>query len=185
MPKITDRSSFDGAMQRIARLGLQELWSELEEIFTGFDLRVEERRDANGAAEIRSIIDGRFREIPGWETKASGGVDWTKCQKVNGTSICLGVEIQFSGRSDLLIVDVAHLRDEITAGKIDVGVIVVPSDRLAFFLTDRVARYSDAVKAVERARAQDLPLAVLGVDHDGPGPALKKRQTRQGRAESS
>lgn len=74
-----------------------------------------------------------------------------------------------------------HLRDEITEGRIDVGVIVVPSNKLAYFLTDRVARYTDAVKAVERARASDLPLAVIALEHDGPGPALMKRQTRQGK----
>jgi hypothetical protein len=95
--------------------------------------------------------------------------------------VCLGVEVQFSARSDLLIVDVQHLRDEITEGRIDVGVIVVPSNKLAYFLTDRVARYTDAVKAVERARASDLPLAVLALEHDGSGPALIKRQTRQGK----
>jgi hypothetical protein len=185
MPRITDRESFDGAMERVARLGLQPLWTELEKIIVGFELLVEERRDANGAAEIRGFLDQRFRTAEGWTSKTSGGVDWTKCYTVNGTSVCLGVEVQFSGRSDLLIVDVVHLRDEIIAGRIDVGVIVAPSDRLAVFLTDRVARFTDAVKAVERARAQDLPLIVLGVEHDGPGPFLKKRQTRQGRSGSA
>lgn len=181
MPRIVDQTSFDGARERIARLGLLPLWGELEAILTGFDLRVEERRDSNGGAEIRAIMDERFRQAEGWTIRSSGGVDWTKCHVVNGTSTCLGVEIQFSARSDLLIVDVVHLRDEITAGRIDVGIIVVPSDRLAVFLTDRVARYSDAVRAVERARAEDLPLAVLSIEHDGPGPALPKRRTRQGR----
>lgn len=185
MPKITDRESFDGATERVVRLGLLPLWSELEKIIVGFELLVEERRNANGAAEIRALLDQRFRIAQGWTSRTSGGVDWTKCHSVNGTSVCLGVEVQFSGRSDLLIVDVVHLRDEIIAGRIDVGVIVAPSDRLAVFLTDRVARYTDAVKAVERARAQDLPLIVLGVEHDGPGPFLKKRQTRQGRSGST
>lgn len=181
MPKIVNRASFDGAMERIARLGLEPLWKDLEEILTGFELLVEERRDANGAAEVRSILDQRFRSAQGWMNRSSGGVDWTKCLAIDGVSVCLGVEVQFSGRSDLVIVDVVHLRDELTAGRIDAGVIVVPSDRFSVFLTDRVARFSDAVKAVERARAQDLPLAVLGIDHDGPGQALAKRRTRQGR----
>jgi hypothetical protein len=100
----------------------------------------------------------------------------------HGTQPCLGVEIQFSGRSDLLIVDVAHLRDEIIEGSIDVGVMVVPSDRLGKFLTDRGPKFSDATRAIERARAHDLPLIVLALEHDGPGPPLAKRRTRQGRA---
>jgi len=37
--RITDRESFDGAMERVARLGLQSLWSELEGIVVGFGRR--------------------------------------------------------------------------------------------------------------------------------------------------
>jgi hypothetical protein len=185
MPTIIDQTSFGGAKERIARLGLQSLWQELEGVLTGFELRVEEKRDANGAAEIRTIFDERFRLAGGWTKKQTGAVDWTKCHVVNGTSVCLGVEIQFSGRSDLVIVDIVHLREELTTGRIDVGILAVPSNRLAVFLTDRVARYSDAVRAVDRARAQDLPLIILAVEHDGPGETLAKRRTRQGRAEGA
>ncbi len=181
MPKIADRKFFNGTNEKLDRLGLRGLWQELETLLTRFELHVVEARDSNGGAAVRVLIDDRFRTAGGWENKTTGGVDWTKCRTVNGTRVCLGVEIQFSARSDLLIVDVQHLRDEITEGRIDVGVIVVPSNKLAYFLTDRVARYTDAVKAVERARASDLPLVVLALEHDGPGPALMKRQTRQGK----
>jgi hypothetical protein len=181
MPKIADRKFFNGTNEKLDRLGLRGLWQELETLLTRFELLVVEARDSNGGAAVRVLIDDRFRTAGGWENKATGGVDWTKCRTVNGTRVCLGVEIQFSARSDLLIVDVQHLRDDITEGRIDVGVIVVPSNKLAYFLTDRVARYTDAVKAVERARASDLPLVVLALEHDGPGPALMKRQTRQGK----
>ena len=78
----------------------------------------------------------------------------------------------------MLIVDVQHLRDSITTGKLDVGIIVVPSDVLSNFLTDRGPSLTDAVRAIERARATDLPLAVLAVEHDGPGPALAKQSKR-------
>ena len=183
MPKIVAQESFDGAVERIHRLGLDPLWAELQEVLTGFDLLLEERRDANGAAEIRSQVDQRFEQAGGWRKMQSGDVDWTKCHQVNGTRVCIGVEVQISGRSDLLIVDVVHLRDGLTSGALDVGIIVAPSDALAVFLTDRVARFSDAVKAVERARATDLPLVVLALEHDGAGPALPKRRTRQGRSD--
>jgi len=185
MPKIVERTFFNGTNEKLDRLGLRGLWQELETLLVSFELLVIEARDANGGAAVRVLIDERFRTAGGWKNKATGGVDWTKCRTVNGMRVCLGVEIQFSARSDLLIVDVQHLRDEITEGRIDVGVIVVPSNRLAYFLTDRVARYSDAVKAVERARASDLPLAVLALEHDGTGPALMKRQTRQGKKSAS
>jgi len=184
MPKIVDRTFFNGTNERLDRLGLRGIWQELETLLVSFELLVLEKKDSNGGAAVRVFLDTRFREVGGWENRATGGVDWTKCHIVNGTKVCLGVEIQFSARSDLLIVDVQHLRDEITAGRIDVGVIVVPSNHLAYFLTDRVARYTDAVKAVERARASDLPLAVIALEHDGAGPSLIKRQTRQGKKSS-
>lgn len=182
MPAIVQRASFDGATERILRLGLQPLMGEVEGIITNFTLLVEERADANGAAAVRAFIDARFEAAGGWTKRSTGGIDWTKCLIVNGTQVCLGVEVQFSGRSDLAIVDVQHLREGLTSGAIDVGLIVSPSDRLGVFLTDRVARFADAVKAVDRARATDLPLTVLGLEHDGPGPALAKRRTRQGKA---
>ncbi len=181
MPKITEQRPFNGALERIERLGLTPLWEELRGVLTGFALRVEERRDANGGAAIRKMIDSQFETVGGWTKTTAGDVDWIKCLKINGARVCLGVEVQFSARSDLLIVDVAHLKEQIQSGSIDVGVMVVPTDDLGYFLTDRAARFSDALKAVERAEATRLPLIVLGLEHDGPGPALKKMRTRQGK----
>ena len=183
MPEITEERYYNGAQSRVERLGLQPLWDEITKAVSGFDLRVREERNANGAAALREMIDLRINELGGWESRQTGGVDWTKCLIVNGTEVCMGVEIQMSGRSDLLVVDVAHLREEITAGNIDVGAIVVPSDGLGYYLTDRAPRFSDAIVAVERARAEDMPLAILAIHHDGPGDALPKKRTRQGRIE--
>jgi hypothetical protein len=183
MPRITEQKAYDGAERRLDRLGLRPLWDELLIILSGFKLLIEERRDANGAAAVRGLIDDRFEKAGGWQKSQTGDVDWVKCRIVNGTRICLGVEIQISARSDLLIVDVVHLRDQINAGMIDVGVLVTPSNALSVFLTDRVANFSDALKAVERARAtDDLPLIVLGLAHGGAGPPLAKRKTRQSRS---
>ena len=65
---------------------------------TGFQLLVEERRDANGGAFVRKLLDDRFDQTGGWSKKVTGDVDWTKCQIVNGTRVCVGVELQISGR---------------------------------------------------------------------------------------
>jgi hypothetical protein len=181
MPTIADRENYNGGSQRISRLGLQDLWEELEKILTGFELLLEERRDANGGAVIRKLLDARFQAQGGWTKKQSGGVDWSKCVERNGSRVCLGVEIQFSGRSDVLIVDIDHLREGITNGSIDVGVIVVPTDSLSVYLTDRGPHFSAATRTVERARATDMPLILLGLLHDGPGASLKKQRTRQGK----
>jgi hypothetical protein len=181
MPRLLDRKDYDGAAERIARLGLSPLWKELEGVLTGFRLLVEEKRDANGGAAVRAMIDEQFQATPGWRKTQSGDVDWVKCLEHDGARVCLGVEVQFSARSDLLIVDVVHLRDQLTAGSIDVGVLVVPSNTLGGFLTDRAPRFNDAVVAVERAQSADLPIVILALEHDGIGPPLAKKRTRQGR----
>jgi hypothetical protein len=175
VPRIVDRRSYGGADARIQRLGLAPLWTELEKILTGFQLVVLERQDSNGGAAVRKLIDAEFAAAGGWTKKQTGDVDWTKCLTVNGTRLCLRVEIQVSARSDLLIVDVDHLRQQIIAGTIDVGVLVTPSDKLAVFLTDRAAYFSAATQAVERARAHDLPILVIALEHDGAGAALAKQ----------
>jgi len=103
-------------------------------------------------------------------------VNWTRCHKIRDVHVCLGAQIQLSvsAKSDLLLVDLQFLRDEIAEGRIDVRVIIDPSDKLACFLTDGVVRYHDAIRAVERAQASYLPLAVLALEHDGLGPSLIK-----------
>jgi hypothetical protein len=177
VPKITDEVPFGGAVEKIARLGLTPLHAELREILTGFQLLVLEERDANGGAAVRKMIDAEFeaRLSTGWRKAQTGAVDWTKCKVVNGTRLCVGVEIQVSARSDLLIIDLVHLRRDLTGGLIDVGFLVVPSDRLGPFLTDRGPRLADARRMVREARVEDLPIVLVGIEHDGPGPHLAKQ----------
>lgn len=183
MPRIVSEQSFDGAPAIIERLGLDELLSEVRSILTEFELRIEERRDSNGAGKVRKMIDERFRAAGGWIPKASGGVDWIKKQAINGRPrhICIGVEVQVSARSDIISVDLIHLRKELLQGQIDLAVLVVPSDTLGIFLTDRVARLSEAKRHIEMARAEDMPFVLIAIEHDGPGPALQK-EPRKSRA---
>jgi len=70
------------------------------------------------------------------------------------------------------------LRRALREGSIDVGVLVVPSDRLGKFLTDRGPKMADAKRHVEEAQAQDLPLVLIAIEHDGPGEALAKQAKR-------
>ncbi|MGQ0714631.1 MAG: BglII/BstYI family type II restriction endonuclease [Gemmatimonadaceae bacterium] len=179
MAKVVEELPFDGVSEKVDRLGLGALLSELRQIVSDFPLRVEERRNANGGAAIRKLLDARFAAASGWTTKKTGDIDWRKCHVVNGTRVCIGVEIQFSARSDLLAIDVHHLRDAITDGEIDVGILVVPSDRLSVFLTDRGPSQSAAIRHIRGARAQDPPLLVLVLEHDGPGAALPKQAKRR------
>ena len=78
-----------------------------------------------------------------------------------------------------MIIDLVHIRRACAGGEIDVGCLVVPSDRLGPYLTDRGPRLADAKRMVREARVEDLPLILIGIEHDGPGPRLAKQAKRQ------
>jgi len=178
MPMIVEEVAYNGADERIRRLGPVPLIEELRRALTSFKLLVKEERDANGGAAVRKLIDRQFEATRGWTKRTSGDVDWVKCCIVNGTRVCVGVEVQFSARSDLLVVDIIHLRKAVVSGAIDVAILVVPSDKLGVFLTDRGPSLSDAKRHVAEARVEDLPLMLIALEHDGPGPALAKQRKR-------
>jgi len=181
MPKIIDIQPYDGFDRRVKRLGMISILEEVKELLTAFELLLKESRNANGAAVVRERLDQRFAATAGWTKIASGGIDWTKCIHHNEAEACMGVELQISARSDLLTNDLTHLVRAIELGDIDAGIIVVPSDKMAIFLTDRCPRYSYALDHVSRAKAQFSPLLLLSIGHDGIGPALPKKRTNIGR----
>ena len=183
MPRIVQEEYYDGFREKVERLGLGPLYAELREIACDFRLTVKEDRDSNGGAAVRKMLDARFAARMDWVKVQTGDVDWTKCHSANGTRVCIGVEVQFSARSDLLVMDVHHLRSALTRGEIDVGVLLVPSDRLSVFLTDRAPCFADALRHVRGARAEDLPLVVLGLEHDGAGEPLAKQTKRPTRGD--
>ena len=177
MPLITSRESYNGFNQRVQRLGLRPLLDEIETAVTDFPLLVKEARHANGTKWIRETIDARFEFVGGWTKVVSGGVDWTK---VDSADRSIGVEVQVSGRSDLLAVDVLHLHEQLSGGHLDAGVIVVPDDTLSPFLTDRTPNLRTAIKHVD-SRARDMPVQIIAFQHDGVGDAIPKARTNLGR----
>lgn len=141
---------------------------------------LQETAKANGAAGIREALDSSFAAAEDWVGIKSGGIDWIKRMRYNQTFLArLGVEIQVSARSDLLIRDVVHLRNSLQKAEIDVGVIVVPDDRMQKFLTDRTPSFSDAIRyiEVEFKEATTFPIVVMAIEHDGPGKAIPKKTT--------
>jgi hypothetical protein len=118
-----------------------------------------------------------FDSIGGWIKVTVGGIDWTK---KNVQCATVGVEVQVSGRSDMLAVDIMHLKEKLVEGFIDVGVIIVPDDVLSRFLTDRTPNFATAVKHVEH-RASDLPIRIVAFRHNGAGTALVKMRTNLGK----
>ena len=177
MPRITKREDYNGFSAKVVRLGLGDLVVEVESAITTFKLLVEETKHANGTRGIRKAIDDEFDRIGGWTKVTVGGTDWSKANDKGGR---IGVEVQVSGRSDMLAVDIIHLREGLVAGELDVGVIIVPDDTLSRYLTDRTPNFRTAVRHVE-SRARDMPVRIIAFNHDGVGPALPKIRTNLGR----
>jgi hypothetical protein len=179
--KITKIKFYNGAKDRVCRLGLAGLFIELQEIIIETEIRLLEKKEANGAAVIRKAIDDSFARKGEWQKKTAGGIDWIKRTRYNETILSrMGVEIQMSSRSDLLIRDIVHLRNSLQSAEIDVGVIVVPEDRLQYFLPDRTPSYKDAVRYIEEEfkEAMTFPIIVIAIEHDGPGENLPKQKPK-------
>jgi hypothetical protein len=181
--KISTILFYDGAKDKVCRLGLSDLFLELQQIIFEATILIEEKQQANGAAVVREVLDAGFARRPDWVKTQSGGVDWVKRIRYNSTFIArLGVEIQVSSRSDLLIRDIVHLRNKLQEGYIDVGVIVVPSDHFQFYLVDRTPSLKDARRYIEDEfkEAMTFPIVIIAVEYDGIGPALPKKKTNRG-----
>lgn len=180
--KLVHMKFYDGAKEKIGRLGLSHLFLELLSILFAIRVELLEEKDANGAAEIRKRIDDGFAASGGWEQIKTGGIDWQKRFKFNATiAVSMGVEIQVSARSDLLIRDVVHLRNSIQSGAIDLGVIVVPSDKMQHFLPDRTPSYRDAIRYIEEefVEAQNFPIVIIAVEHDSSSAEALPKQKRR------
>jgi hypothetical protein len=181
MAKVNSVIAFDGAEKKIQRLGLQPLVDEVTSLVKSTRILISERPRDNGAAAVRKLLDLSFEATGTWDPKKSGDVDWSKCKVVNGTRVCVGVEIQVSARSELLYKDILHLKTRIASGDIDLGIIIVPSDQLQAFLPDRTPSISYAKKVIAEQDADRLPIIVMELEHDGPGPALTKSITNLSR----
>jgi hypothetical protein len=182
--KITTVKFYDGAKERICRLGLSALFLEVQEVIFETEVFLLEESQANGAAVIRERLDAAFKAKGEWTFNKSGDIDWIKRIRYNATVLArLGVEIQVSSRSDQLTRDLVHLRNSLREGKIDAGVVVVPSDRLQTFLTDRTPALRDAIRIFEDEfkEAKEYPIVVIAIEHDGIGGALPKKTTNRGK----
>lgn len=160
---------------------MADLFLEVQQIIFETAISLLEESEANGAAAVREALDASFDKTKTWKQTKTGGVDWAKQHRYNSKFVTqLGVEIQVSARSDLLIRDIVHLRNSLQEGQIDVGVIIVPDDRMQRFLPDRTPSFRDAVRYIEKEfkEATTFPIVIIAVEHDSPGKALAKRKRR-------
>jgi len=187
---IGDPTDYDAAAEVIRRRGLTGVYEEVLHILRAVPIRVLKKRQANGAADIRERIDAGFDAAGGWTKTQVGGVDWVKEISLrSGTNVAfaaLGVEVQVSGRSVMLYRDISHLRQSLNGAKIDAGVIVVPDNELARYLTDRTPTMREALETVADVRADQVPIRLLPIGLDGfVDTALPKRRTNVGRDPNS
>lgn len=175
---------YSGAKQKICRLGLSMLFLELQDIILNTEIKIKNEKHANSGAVVRERIDLGFEKAGDWIKSTSGDIDWIKKIRYNDSIIArLGVEIQVSGRSELMIKDILHIRKSIQAGDIDAGVLVVPDNNFAYYLPDRVPTFSYALEFSEdiAKEAQDYPIVIMGIEHDGFSDlALPKKRTNLG-----
>ncbi|MEI2762052.1 hypothetical protein [Methanothrix soehngenii] len=183
--KITALKYYSGAKQKVCRLGLSSLFLEVQDIILNTKINIKDEKNGNGSAFVRKAIDSEFEKAGDWVKSTSGDIDWIKRIRYNESIIArLGVEIQVSGRSELMIKDILHIRNSIQAGDIDAGLLVVPSDDFAYYLPDRVPCFSYALKFSEEIakEAKDYPIIIMGIEHDGfSNEALPKLKTNVGK----
>lgn len=172
--KIVREIPYNGSEQRIARLNLVPLVDEVRGILKNIKVKIKEQRHANSGGVLRKLIDEKFEQAGGWLRRTSGASDWKKCVEIDGVTVCIEVEVQVSARSDLVVIDIYHLRRSIQAGEIDLGILIVPSDRLTPFLKSRQPSLKETQRAIEETDAHRIPLLVIAVEHDGAGPALQE-----------
>lgn len=180
--KIKKFKYYNGAKDKIARLGLRSLIVEITRLLKGTAILLLEKKDANSGKAVRVALDDQFEKSGGWKKKTVGDIDWIKEIRYNDKIVIrLGVEIQVSARSDLIIRDLIHMRNNLQSGAIDVAVLIVPSDRMSMFLPDRTPSYRDAVRYIEDEfpEAEKYPLALIAVEHDGPSDKALPKQARK------
>ena len=179
--KIDSMKFYDGACEKIVRLGMSDMLVELLQALMGTRVLLKEEKDANSGKVVRESIDGMLEQGSGWTKTVTGDLDWVKTKRTPpDMEIRLGVEIQMSARSDLVIRDLLHVRENIKRGKIEVVVLVVPSDKMSAFLPDRAPSLSETVRYTEKEfdEIQQFPLVLISVEHDGPGEPLPKQKRK-------
>jgi hypothetical protein len=142
-----------------------------------------EEKAANSGAVVREALDKGFVDAKDWHPRKTGGIDWTKRLRYKESVLSrIGVEVQVSARSDLVVRDLVHLRNKLQDSELDVGVIIVPSDRMELYLPDRYQRFGKAIRYVEKEfrEAMLTPLVIIAIEHDGPArtPLEKKKRKR-------
>ena len=180
--KIVQKKLYNGVEKKINRLGLSDLFKEIEDIIKKPDISIKKEKNSNGGAFVKEKLYEQFRSYPGWKEGSAGVIDWIKeIQFSDSQKIRVGVEVQVSARSDLVIRDFVHLGRDFRTGEIDIGVIILPSDDFAYYLTDRAPSLKEAIGYIEVdfRTLMDYPIIIYAIENDGWSETpLPKKKTR-------
>ncbi len=167
------KSVFDGADALIDRLGLDELLAEVRNILTGFELLVEAEKATERSGDLRRTMDSALPVAGGWvRTTRSFVLFQAACNERPAASHLHRRRLR-SQAERISFVDLIHC-EIASQGAIDLSVLIVPSDKVGLYLTDRVARVSEAMRHIKMGRFEDMPFVLIAMEHDGPGPRLAK-----------
>ena len=81
--KIAKMNFYGGAREKVCRLGLAHLFLELQDILISTEIKVLNKKNGNGSAVVRELMDKNFKAFGGWIQQKTGGIDWTKKIRYN------------------------------------------------------------------------------------------------------
>jgi hypothetical protein len=163
---------FDGAEAKLHRLQLGPLLAEVEKRIQSSVVLLAESDRANHATELQDQLGALFAI-----DKARGG-KWSNCRRIGEAALRMEFRMRISSRREILYKDVLHLRRRLECGAIDLGVIVIPSDKLQRFLSGRTPSSSYAEKVIREMDTDRYPIILIELEHDGLGPTLANRSLK-------
>jgi hypothetical protein len=163
---------FAGAEAKLHRLKLGPLLAGVEQRLQSSVVLLAESDRASNAIELQHQLGGLFAI-----EKARGG-KWSSCRRIGDAELRLEFRMRISSRRQILYKDVLHLRYSLECGDVDLGVIIVPSDKLQRCLSSRTPSSSYAATVIREMSADCFPIVLIEIEHDGLGPVLAKRSLR-------
>lgn len=171
--RIAKEIPYDGVRQRIARLNLSPLVEEVRRALESVRLQLKKEPGAERPGFLQKLIDARFQRASGWSRAIKGRRYWKKCVEIDGASVCAKVGVRVSGRKDFVVTDLHSLCRSIETGEVDLGILVVPSDRLSHALRPRQTSLRETQEVVEQTNACSLPLLLIAIEYDRHRPVQK------------
>src|ERR1041385_5700202 len=125
MATVTKSVSFGGAQTKLKRLGLASAWKQLQRVLNHVEIECINIRYGQRGAFVQKAIENSFRANDGWISKPPRRRTWINSRNVKTITVSIGVRSQFrvSEPSDLILLDIQYLCEEVVAGRVDLAVL--------------------------------------------------------------